>query len=180
VSASADQAIARRAWLAGVRWARGPRASEAPAVSVAFDAWWTEVSKPSPSARVPVGAPSWWYGRGSKIGRRLYDRRGPAQHPALDTLPLDGGYAPRWSEDRPSAPRGQFKRTVVTSDGDVYTILSWWDDVHADSSSCFIVRGDQAYSSEALLAVFPLHFPGQAIQLAAAGVQLVEVAHQGS
>jgi len=127
---------------------------------------------------VPDDAPSWWHGRGPELGHRLYDRRGPAQHPALDTLPLAAGYAPQRLEDR---RQGRFKRTVVTSNGDVYTILSWWDpgqsSAYADAS-CFVVRGDHAYLSEAMVAAFPLHFPGQAIQLAATGGQLVEAAPQ--
>jgi hypothetical protein len=94
-------------------------------------------------------------------------------------LPLDGGYAPRHA--RPELrQQGQFKRSVVTSNGDVFTILGWWDRARGSAdvgvSACFIVRGDYAFSSEAMVAAFPLHFPGQAIQLAAAGVELVEVA----
>jgi len=147
-------------------------------VTSAFDAWWTSVQPPF--QRVPDDAPSWWHGRGSEFGYRLYDRRGPAQHHALDTLPLAAGYAPQCRmEDRRQC---QFKRTVVTSNGDVYTILSWWDlgqdSAAVDVSSCFVVRGDHAYSSEALVEAFPLHFPAQAIQLAAAGGQLVEALGQ--
>lgn len=154
--------------------------------SVAFDAWWTREQASAAHARasaareqasgVPGDAPSWWYGRGPEGERRLYDRHGPARRPALDTLPLDGGYAPwcRLDERR----RGRFRLGVVTSNGDVYTILSWWDlsrdGAHLDAGACFIVRGDHAYSSAAMVAAFPLHFPGQAIALAAAGVELEE------
>ena len=169
---SGDQALARQAWLACARWSRGRRASEA-VTRAAFDAWWASFQ---PSAQwVPEDAPSWWYGNGLPFGHRLYDRCGPAEHPALDTLSLDGGYAPQYGEEKRRL--GQFKRTVVASNGDIFTILSWWnqeqDGTHK-RSSCFIVRGDHAYSSEALITAFPLHFPGQAQQLAGAGVQLVE------
>jgi hypothetical protein len=170
---SADEAIARRAWLAATRWARGRSASEA-AASTAFDAWWTSL-QPS-SQRVSDDAPSWWYGRGSEIGSCLYDRQGRlAQNRALDILPLDTGYAPRYERPEQRQP-GQFKHAVVTSNGDVFTIIAWWDRADAVTSTCFIVRGDHAYSSAAMVAAFPLHFPGQAIQLAATGVELVEVA----
>jgi hypothetical protein len=178
---SADETIARRAWLAAARWARGRGASET-AASSAFDMWW--MSLQPAFQRVADDAPSWWYGRGSEIGPGpcLYDRQGrPAQNRALDTLPLDGGYAPR-HESPEQHLQGQFKRSVVTSNGDVFTIIGWWDrpqgSTIASISSCFIVRGDHAYSSEALVTAFPLHFPGQAIQLAAAGVELVEVARE--
>lgn len=176
---SADKGLARRAWLAATRWARGPATSE-DAAATAFDAWWTS-QQPS-SQRVPDDAPSWWYGRGSEPDHRLYDRRGRlTQNRALDTLPLDGGYAP-WHE-RPERRRpGEFKRSVVTSNGDVFTILAWWDSEYSAvdpvTSTCFIVRGDHAYVSEAMITALPTHFPSQALKLAAAGVELVEVAHE--
>jgi hypothetical protein len=174
---SANKVIARRAWLAAIRWARGRSTSEN-ASSTAFNAWW--MSLQPLSERVPDDAPSWWYGRGSEPGHRLYDRRGHlAQNRALDTLPLDGGYAP-WHERPEQRQQGQFKRSVVTSNGDVFTILAWWDwaqgGANPVTSSCFIVRGDHAYGSAAMIAALPSHFPGQALRLAAAGVELVEVA----
>ena len=176
---SADKVLARRAWLAATRWARGRSTSE-DAASTAFDAWWTS-QQPSPQ-RVPDDAPSWWYGRGSEPGHRLYDRRGRlAQNRALDTLPLDGGYAP-WQERPEHHRQGQFKRSVVTSNGDVFTILAWWDcapgGVDPVTSTCFIVRGDHAYVTEAMITALPIHFPGQALKLAAEGVDLVEVADE--
>jgi len=167
--------IARQAWLAGARWARDRRASagvpDDAAAATAFDAWWPTF-RPSPR-RIPDDAPSWWYGLGPAPGRRLYDRRGGlAENRALDTLPLDGGYAPP-GEDQ----RGRFRRTVVTSNGDVYTIIAWWDRDEDDGggSSCFVVRGDHAYSSEAMVDAFGRHFPWQAARLAAVSVSLVEV-----
>ena len=181
---NADEAIARRAWIAAARWARGRRASEA-AVASAFDAWWASIrpppeppERPERSERIPDDAPSWWHGRGPELGRCLYDRQGRrTRNRALDTLPLDGGYAP--SYDRPEdREQGRFRRTIVTSNGDVYTIIAWWEHIQDagdwNGNACFVVRGDHAYSSAAMVAAFPLHFPGQAIQLAAAGVDIVE------
>jgi hypothetical protein len=177
---SADKVLARRAWLAAIRWARGRSTSE-DETTTAFDAWWMSL-QPS-SQRVPDDAPSWWYGSGPEPGHRLYDRRGRlAQNRALDTLPLDGGYAP-WHERPERRQPGQFKRSVVTSNGDVFTILAWWDSAYSSidpgTSTCFIVRGDHAYESETMIAALPIHFPGQALKLAAAGIDLVEVAHEG-
>lgn len=169
-----DEALARRAWFAGAQWARGGPLAET-AASSAFEAWWTSLQ--SPSDQVPHDAPSWWYGRWLSTGRALHDHRGRlVENPALDTLPLDGGYAPRRGSSEPR-PNGAFRRTVVASNGDVYTILAWWDRMQGDGTdgnACFVVRGAHAYSSEALVLAFPLHFPRQALQLAAAGVRLHE------
>lgn len=171
---SMDETIARRAWFAGARWARGVPLSDATATA-AFEVWWASL-RPAPD-QVPRDAPSWWYGRWSGPGRQLYDRNGrPAENPALQTLPLDGGYAPR--RPRPNdRQQGEFRRTVVASNGDVYTILAWWDRAQGDGTdgnACFVVRGDHAYSSAAMTDALPLHFPRQALQLAAAGVELRE------
>lgn len=169
---SIDEALARRAWFAGARWARGGPLSET-AITAAFDAWWSSLRLPSD--QVPHDAPSWWYGRWSSAVRALHDHRGKrVENPALDTLLLDGGYAPR-RRGLDAGKNGAARRTVVTSNGDVYTILAWWDRMQGDGTdgnACFIVRGDHAYSSEALVQAFPLHFPRQALQLAAAGVRL--------
>ncbi len=175
---SMDEAFARRAWLAGARWARGGQKLPK-AASAAFDAWWGSARPLPPQVpQVPDDAPSWWYGHWSEPGRCLYDHRGrPVENPALDTLPLDGGYAPKRAP-RGASPQGEFRRVVITSNGDVYTILAWWDrsqgDFCADGNSCFIVRGTHAYASEALVDAFPRHFPRQAIMLAASAIALVE------
>jgi hypothetical protein len=173
MSRGSDEATACRAWLAGVRWARGRRPTEE-AAAAAFAAWWVKARLPT--QQVPDDAPSWWHGHGA-VGRRLYDQRGPADHRALDTLPLAGGYAPQL----PLAKRhqGQFKHSVVTSNGDVFTIIGWWDRSGSNASSCFVVRGEHAYSSEAMVSAFQLHFPEQARRLAASGVQLVELPSDG-
>lgn len=176
---SVDEVLARQAWLAAARWTRERltvQGASDDAAGRAFDAWWARF-RPSPQ-RIPDDAPSWWHGHGPARGLRLYDRRGfLAKKPALDTLQLDGGYTPPRIEGEDT--QGQFLRTVVTSNGDVFTIISWWDRSHGDatedSNSCFIVRGDHAFSSEAMIDAFMRHFPWQAAQLAGAHVQLVEV-----
>jgi hypothetical protein len=196
---SAAETSARRAWLAAARWAHNRGDVPDDEVFAAFEAWWT--AEHPPPEQVPDDAPSWWHGCWLEAGHYLHDRRGgTVQNPALDTLPLDGGYAPRrhrgtyqvvvtaLSKDRRARddlhnrsdelPQGQYARTIVTSNGDVYTILSWWDrtqgDTRGNCSSCFIVHGRYAYSSAAMVAALPRHFPKQAARLAAAGVQLVE------
>jgi hypothetical protein len=192
------ESIARRAWIAGASWASVSSLEGDPAT--AFEAWWARENPPP--EEVPDDAPSWWHGCWLEAGHYLHDRRGrTVENPALDTLPLDGGYAPRrhggthevgvaaahkerrdrdrFHHKSDELPQGQFARTIVTSNGDVYTIISWWDrtqgDTRGNCSSCFVVRGDHAYSSEAMVAALPRHFPKQAARLAAAGVQLVEV-----
>ncbi len=171
---STDETIARRAWIAGAQWARSGPLSETAATS-AFDAWWASL-RPPPE-EVPHDAPSWWFGRWSGTARSLHDRRGrPAENPALDTLPLDGTYAPRHANPA-GREQGVFRRSVVASNGDVYTIIAWWDRTQGDGTdgnACFVVRGDHAYASDAMVRAFPLHFPRQALQLAAVGVELRE------